>query len=147
MGGALFRGIGCNLCASKSPSCSLRWPGTVVSYCIIKVIYEDLLSWSFLFSILGRVCPRRLSFDRASHGSAPQRMLRISGDGGLSWPFEHPGGTLDSSHNARWVHVDSPNDPSSATRRTGGNACNREAPAGFTAAQAIIFMSQFNPTR
>jgi hypothetical protein len=27
-----------------------------------------------------------------------------------------------------------PNDPSSATRRTGRNDCNRDAPAGFAAA-------------
>jgi hypothetical protein len=32
------------------------------------------------------------------------------------------------------MRVKRPNDPSSATRRTGGNDCNRDAPAGFAAA-------------
>src|SRR5204863_3452771 len=49
----------------------------------------------------------------------------------------------------------SPNDPSSATRRTGRNDCNRDAPAGFAAAYgwagnfALSFLSSrlSRPTR
>ena len=42
--------------------------------------------------------------------------------------------------------VNTPNDPSSATRRTRHNDCNHEAPAGFAAVHVgpfVIRMTQF----
>jgi hypothetical protein len=87
------------------------------------------------------------------------RKHRLAGGFDVTWPSSEPvmtawsgSGLLKVYHNegrstkcfdvrteskqakAHIARMVKPNDPSSATRRTGGNDCNRDAPAGFAAA-------------
>ncbi len=82
--------------------------------------------------------------------AAEAALMTAAAEFGRAWGYdqrEHPRSYWLELHISRWSDLarcalayaecfgeNPPNDPSSATRRTGGNDCNRDAPAGFAAA-------------